>query len=144
MHHFNAQIEICAQKQFWCKVLVSTAKHPCPHTRHLVSVTAVGGFSRKKTFHHAGRHPHSPAIGQVLTTSCRWRWSASKQAMRHMYCLVTKTLPTGLGHMHCHCNPKILVHISTATVTNPIWIQDSAGYFHVRRKGILKLSTHTE
>ena len=66
MLYSSAQIKICPKELNWIKVLVSSDKHPCHPARPLASVAAVKGFDGRKTFHHAGRHPDSPAIGQVL------------------------------------------------------------------------------
>ena len=66
MLYSSAQIVIFPQELYWSNVLASMDKNPCHPARPLVSVAAVKGFGGRKTFHHEGRHPDSPGIGQVL------------------------------------------------------------------------------
>ena len=79
----NAEIDNYPGNCVGSKFLVSTNIPACHHTRPLVWVTAVRGFGGTKTFFRAGRHPHSPAIGQVLIALCRGRWSASHKLKLH-------------------------------------------------------------
>ena len=65
------------------KLLVSSVIPPCHHTCPLVSVTTVRGSGGTKTFSRVGRHHDAAAIGQVLISLCRGRWSASHKLELH-------------------------------------------------------------
>ena len=79
-------------------------------------------------------------------TSANVEGAGKNQSRQSYTCLVSTNFhfPADLGHLHLNRIPKILLHPGTTALSNLIWIQDSAGYFCVRWRGILKLSTHTE
>ena len=79
-------------------------------------------------------------------TSANVEGAGKNQSRQSYTCLLTTNchFPADLGHLHLHGIPKVLLYLGTTVFANLIWIQDWAGYFSVRWRGILKLSTHTE
>ena len=74
-------------------------------------------------------------------TSANVEGAGKNQSRQSYTCLLTTNchFPADLGHF-----PKILLYLGKTVFANLICIQDWAGYFSVRWRGILKLSTHTE
>ena len=144
MLHSSAWIEICPYELDWSKVLASMHNYPRHPARPLVSVVAVKGFGGRKSFLHA-----AAVLIHLLSDMCsppNVEGAGLIQSWQSYTCLVSTNFhfPADLGHLRLHRIPKELLHLCTTALTNLIWIQDSAGYFWVRRRDILKLSTHTE